>query len=121
RPARATRTALADALLLAEQGQLDRDCAESLLSLSFYPVGCVVELAHGEIGVVVATPSARNDQQLSAPGRPGVALLTDHSGRPLPRPRHLDLTQAEQHSIVRPLSGAEKHELLGRRFPRWAV
>jgi HD-GYP domain-containing protein (c-di-GMP phosphodiesterase class II) len=118
RPARATRTALADTLLLAEQGQLDKAHAERLLTLSFYPVGSVVELAHGEVGVVVATPSARAD--LNAPSRPVVALLTDSKGQPLARPRHLDLAEAEDHSIVRPLTAPERTELLSKRFPQWA-
>lgn len=119
RPARATRTALADTLLLAEQGQLDRSHAEHLLALSFYPVGSVVELAHGEVGVVVATPVARTD--LNAPSRPVVALLTDAKGRPLARPRHLDLAEAEGHNIVRPLTAPERTELLSKRFPQWAA
>jgi HD-GYP domain-containing protein (c-di-GMP phosphodiesterase class II) len=119
RPARATRTALADTLLLAEQGQLDRGHAECLLRLSFYPVGSVVELAHGAIGVVVATPTTRED--LNSPARPVVALLTDSQGQPLARPQHLDLAEADTHSIVRPLNVEERLELLGRRFPQWAA
>lgn len=119
RQARPTRTALADTLLLADQGALDRSYAECLLSLSFYPVGSVVEMAHGEVGVVVATPGSRGD--LQNPARPVVALLTDSQGQPLPRPRHLDLIEAEQHSIVRLLTPSERQELLGRRFPQWAA
>ena len=119
RPARATRTALADTLLLADQGQLDRTCAECLLALSFYPVGSVVEMAHGEVGVVVATPPLRAD--VSSPGRPVVALLTDSQGQTLARPCHLDLGETESHSIVRSLTSGESAELLGRRFPQWAA
>jgi HD-GYP domain-containing protein (c-di-GMP phosphodiesterase class II) len=119
RPARPTRTALADTLLLADQGQLDRTCAECLLALSFYPVGSVVEMAHGEVGVVVATPPPRGDA--AGPARPVVALLTDGQGQPLPRPSHLDLGEAETHSIVRALSAGERAEVLGRRFPQWAA
>ncbi len=50
RPALDTRTALTDTLLLAENGALDREQAERLLQLSFYPVGSVVELADGGAG-----------------------------------------------------------------------
>ena len=50
RPARETRTALADTLLLADQGLLDRHQAERLLQLSFYPAGSIVEMANGAIG-----------------------------------------------------------------------
>jgi hypothetical protein len=119
RPARATRTALADTLLLADQGLLDRGCAECLLHLSFYPIGSVVELAHGAVGVVVATPGPRKD--LNSPARPVVALLTDEQGEALSRPHHLDLGQCENHSIVRSLSAPERRELLARRFPEWAA
>ncbi len=119
RPARATRTALADTLLLAEQGQLDSHFAECLLSLSFYPIGSVVELAHGAIGVVVATPGPHAD--LNSPSRPVVALLTDGQGTPLARPHHIDLAQTDSHSIVRLLPPNERNEVLGRHFPQWAA
>jgi hypothetical protein len=117
RPARETRTALTDTLLLAEQGQLDRHYAECLLNLSFYPVGSVVELADGAVGVVVATPQPRLD--LNSPARPVVALLTDTQGQPLPLPHHVDLAQSDSPSIVRTLSSAESRDLLGARFPEW--
>jgi hypothetical protein len=117
RPARETRTALTDTLLLAEQGQLDRHYAECLLYLSFYPVGSVVELADGAVGVVVATPQPSRD--LSKPARPVVALLIDAQGEPLPLPHHLDLAQSDGSSIVRTLSSEESRELLGGRFPEW--
>jgi HD-GYP domain-containing protein (c-di-GMP phosphodiesterase class II) len=119
RQARATRTALADTLLLAEQGLLDHHYAECLLALSFYPVGSMVELAHGAIGVVVATPASRTD--LNSPARPVVAVLTDSQGAPLARPHHIDLAQTDSHSIVRLLPAAERMELLGRHFPQWAA
>jgi hypothetical protein len=119
RPGRATRTALADTLLLAEQGQLDHHFAECLLALSFYPVGSVVELAHGAVGVVVATPGPRSD--LNSPARPVVAILTDGQGTPLPRPQHIDLAQTDSHSIVRLLPAAERIDLLARHFPQWAA
>jgi HD-GYP domain-containing protein (c-di-GMP phosphodiesterase class II) len=118
RPAREPRTALTDTLLLAEQGALDRNHAERLLELSFYPVGSVVELADGAVGVVVATPAPRRD--LSAPGRPVLAVLADALGRPLPLPQHLDLAHCESRSIVRSLSHAERRDLLGRRYPELA-
>jgi hypothetical protein len=117
RPCRETRTAMADTLLLAEQGQLDRQCAEHLLQLTFYPVGSAVELEDGALGMVVATPCSR--RELNSPARPVVALLTDAQGEPLPMPRHLDLAQCDSHSIVRSLSSAERREVLLRRFPEW--
>ncbi len=119
RPAVSTRTAMADTLLLAEHGQLDHHHAECLLSLSFYPVGSVVELADGGLGVVVATPGPGQD--VNSPARPVVALLTDPQGETLARPHHLDLSHSQRHSIVRSLSSGERVETLGRRFPQWAA
>jgi HD-GYP domain-containing protein (c-di-GMP phosphodiesterase class II) len=118
RPARETRTALTDTLLLAESGILDRGHAERLLQLSFYPVGTAVEMADGAVGVVVATHLGRRD--LNTPARPVVALLTDSQGRPLAAPLHLDLTQCESRSIVRSLPPAERREVLGDHYPEWA-
>src|SRR5262249_55410203 len=118
RPARETRTALTDTLLMAEQGGLDRQHAERLLHLSFYPVGAAVELADGALGVVVASPGGRRD--LTAPARPVVVLLTDSQGRFLPCPRPLDLATADSRSIVRTLQPAERRQRLGGRYPEWA-
>jgi HD-GYP domain-containing protein (c-di-GMP phosphodiesterase class II) len=118
RPARETRTALTDTLLLAEQGGLDRQHAERLLHLSFYPVGAAVELADGALGVVVASPGGRRD--LTAPARPVLALLTDSRGKFLPFPRPLDLATADSRSIVRTLPPAERRQRLGGRYPEWA-
>lgn len=119
RPARSTRTAMADTLVLSEQGQLDHHYAECLLALSFYPVGSVVELSDGSAGVVVATPCARND--LNSPARPVVALLTDSQGQPLPRPHHLDLSVSEHVSVVRAVPTGERREALGPPPRRWAA
>jgi HD-GYP domain-containing protein (c-di-GMP phosphodiesterase class II) len=119
RPARETRTALTDTLLLAEQGLLDRFQAERLLRLSFYPVGSVVELADGAVGVVVATPPDRLD--LMSPARPVVALLIDSQGRALPSVHHIDLAHCDGHSIVRALPAAEGRKVLARRYMDWAA
>jgi HD-GYP domain-containing protein (c-di-GMP phosphodiesterase class II) len=117
RAAPGTRAALADTLVLAEQGLLDRNHAEGLLHLGFYPVGSAVELADGAVGVVVAAPDPRD---LSSPGRPVVMLLLDAQGAPLTPPRHLDLARCDRHSVVRTMSAAERRGLLGARFPEWA-
>jgi HD-GYP domain-containing protein (c-di-GMP phosphodiesterase class II) len=119
RPAFDTRTALTDTLLLADKGQLDRNWAERLLHLSFYPIGSVVELSDGSVGLVVATRQGRRD--LNTPARPVVALLTDAQGQLLPTPRHLDLAETEGRSILRGLPGAERRERLGRRYPELAA
>jgi hypothetical protein len=109
---------LTDTLLLAEQGGLDPNCAERLLLLSFYPVGTVVELSDGTVGVVVATHQSRRD--LNAPLRPVVALLTDPQGDFLAFPLHADLAETEGRSVLRTLPAAERHERLGRRYPHLA-
>jgi HD-GYP domain-containing protein (c-di-GMP phosphodiesterase class II) len=118
RPPRETRTALADTLLLADQGALDPRQAERLLLLSFYPAGAAVELADGAVGVVVATHMAPHD--LNTPARPVVAVLTDGRGHALPTPHHLDLAASEGRSIVRTLTAAERREALGKRYPELA-
>jgi hypothetical protein len=118
RPARDTRTALTDTLLLAESGALDRTHAERLLQLSFYPVGTAVEMADGAVGVVVATHHVRRD--LNTPARPVVALMTDAQGSPLPSPAYRDLAQCESQSIVRSLPATERRELLGGQYLEWA-
>jgi HD-GYP domain-containing protein (c-di-GMP phosphodiesterase class II) len=120
RPHRAaleTRTAMADTLLLADQGLLDRDHAERLLQLSFYPVGSAVELADGSVGVVVATPGTRRD--FNHPARPVVAVLIDPNNVPLPGLQTIDLGRCERHSIVRSLSRSERRTVLGTRLLEW--
>jgi hypothetical protein len=105
-------------LLLADQGALDPREAERLLLLSFYPVGSVVELADGAVGLVVATHTARED--LNTPARPVVALIRDGRGQPLPGPHYLDLAWCEGQSIVRTLSAPERRGVLGQRYPQLA-
>jgi HD-GYP domain-containing protein (c-di-GMP phosphodiesterase class II) len=115
RPAREPRTALADTLLLADQGALDPREAERLLLLSFYPVGSMVELADGAQGLVVATHMAHRD--LNTPARPVVLLVTDERGQLLPTPQPIDLSWCEGRSIVRTLSTSERREVLGKQYP----
>lgn len=118
RPHRAAlepRAALTETLLMAERGLLDSMLAERLLFLAFYPVGSVVEMADGSVGVVVATHLI--PRQLQSPGRPVVAVLADAEGRLFPTPRHLDLAEVEGRAIVRSLNHAQRRDLLGRRYP----
>src|SRR5204863_1590536 len=113
RPHRAAidpRTALTDTLLLAERDGLDRNWAEKLLHLSFYPVGSVVELTDGSVGRVVATHPLRAD--LHTPARPVIVLLTDGRGHWLPTPQTLDLAACEGRAVVRTLPVAERRRRL---------
>jgi len=118
RKAKETRTALTDVVLMAANGALDRDHAERLLELSFYPVGAAVEMTDGSLGLVTAAPTDRRD--MNGPARPVVAVLTDTHGETLPAPRHIDLARHGGQGIVRTLSALERRELLGARFPEWA-
>jgi HD-GYP domain-containing protein (c-di-GMP phosphodiesterase class II) len=118
RPALEPRTALTETMLLAERGLLDRNFAERLLQLSFYPVGSVVQLADGAVGLVVASHMAPRERH--TPARPVVAILADKQGRVLPNPHHIDLAECDSRSIVSTLSEAQRHLLLGRRYPALA-
>jgi HD-GYP domain-containing protein (c-di-GMP phosphodiesterase class II) len=118
RPAQDPRTALTETLLMADRDLLDRNLAERLLHLSFYPVGSVVELADGSVGVVVATHLL--PRQLQTPARPVVAVLADAEGKALPSPRHLDLAECEGRAIVRALTAPQRRTVLGRRYPELA-
>jgi len=120
RPHRAAldpRTALTDTLMMAEQGMLDRNAAEKLLGLSFYPVGTVVELADGSVALVVANHRIKAD--LSAPLKPVVAILTTPQRVLLPAPFHIDLSDIEGFSVVRTLPAEHRRTILGKRYPAW--
>jgi HD-GYP domain-containing protein (c-di-GMP phosphodiesterase class II) len=115
RPAADPRTALTDTLLAAEHGRLDRDFTEYLLALAFHPVGTVVELTDGRVGVVVANHTNRANLRLTA--RPVVAVLTDAAGSVLPRPEFVDLAAAERGGVVRVLTAPERTRLLAKHYP----
>jgi HD-GYP domain-containing protein (c-di-GMP phosphodiesterase class II) len=115
RPAADTRAALTEVLMMAERGALDPDITEYLVHLSFYPVGSVVELTDGRVGVVAANHPNRMDPRV--PGRPVVAVLADAAGHLLPRPEHLDLSASDRGGILRGLPAGRKRQLLGHRYP----
>jgi len=113
RPYRAaleTRTALTDTLMLAEQGALNRFETEKLVQLGFYPVGSVVELQDGGIGVVMCATSGAKPLD---PARPTLTLFFDREGAPLAIPRHLDLATETSRSILRSLPAHERYHILG--------
>jgi HD-GYP domain-containing protein (c-di-GMP phosphodiesterase class II) len=115
RPAADPRTALTDTLLAAEHGRLDRDFTEYLLALAFHPVGTVVELTDGRVGVVVANHTNRVNLRLTA--RPVVAVLADAAGAVMPRPEFVDLAAAERGGVVRVLTASERTRLLAKHYP----
>ncbi len=100
---------------MAEHGLLDRDYAAHLVRLSFYPVGTVVELTDGRVGVVVANHPNPDDPR--APGRPVVAVLASVDGALLPHPEHVDLATADRGGILRAVPADRRRELLGHRYP----
>jgi hypothetical protein len=114
RPARSPKLALTEALLGAERGQLDGPLAECLLELSFYPVGSVVELSDGRIGVVIATQNLKQD--LAAPAKPVVRILASPEGAPVPLAAHVNLAQCDGLHVVRSLTRAESEKALTSRF-----
>jgi HD-GYP domain-containing protein (c-di-GMP phosphodiesterase class II) len=103
------RTALTETLLLAERDHLDKTAAERLLTLSFYPVGSVVELNDGAVGLVIATQPAAT--ATAHPDRPIVHLATDAQGQPLDWPVVVDLLQERDRSILRSLPAADPRAL----------
>ena len=118
RTAHDPRTALTDALLYAEQNIIDRFAAEKLLALSFYPVGSVVEMSDGAIGIVAANHHSRHELYLAS--RPVLNLLVDAAGYLLPIPLPIDLAECSGSNVVRTLRNEERARLLGRHYPEWA-
>lgn len=94
RSAHDPRTALTDTLLKADRGGLDRQEAEKLLRLGFYPVGCVVELDDGALARV----SRGNPAQ---PAKPLVSLLTGPKRQPRLHGMVVDLSQDQHCQILR--------------------
>jgi HD domain len=115
RAARDGRAALTEVLLLAEHGLLDREYAGLLVRLSFYPVGTVVELTDGRVGVVAANHPNPADPR--TPGRPVVAVLVSADEILLSHPEHVDLATADRGGILRALPAERRQHLLGSRYP----
>jgi HD-GYP domain-containing protein (c-di-GMP phosphodiesterase class II) len=119
RPARDPRSALTDTLLFGEENILDRFAAEKLLTMSFYPIGSVVEMSDGSIGVVVANHPGREGLHLA--GRPVLSLLIDGRGGVMPTPVAVNLAETDSRSVLRTLPREERARLLGRHYPQWAI
>lgn len=79
----------------------DRGIVDALArEISVFPLDSYVQLNTGEIGRVVATDAANLM-------RPTVEVLWNEQWTPLPEPRRVDLGEAPDISIVRPLHEAE--------------
>lgn len=117
RPAFDPRAALTEVMLLADSGKLDRQSAEKLLALGFYPPGTVVELTDGSTGVVLNTRDPRQGMALA--NKPMMSLLADEGGRAYPTPRFLDLAETDDLTVVRALTRHERVNRLGRPYPEY--
>ncbi|MGL6074265.1 MAG: HD-GYP domain-containing protein [Fimbriiglobus sp.] len=115
RSAKDPRAAMMDTLLAAETGIVDREFAEQLVNLGLYPLGTLVELADGRLGVVTANHPHRLNVRATA--RPVLSIVTDFTGAALPRPQTLDLAATDRGSIARAIPTAERAQWLGEHFP----
>ena len=64
----------------------------------------------GRVGIVVATQSGKQD--VTAPAKPIVRILTDAEGVPTPLPTHVNLAQCDGLHVVRGLATAEGQKVL---------
>lgn len=112
RPAHDPRTALADTLMLADQGRLDRVQAEKLLRLTFYPAGSVVQLSDGTVALVVGSPKV-----LVNPAKATVIPLRTPTGTAPAYPWPIDLAESHSLNILRALTLSERVQVLGRTHP----
>jgi len=123
RPYRAgldVRTAYTDTLMMGEKGLLDPGAIARFMRISFWPVGTVVELADGCVGVVLSQPAPKGSPA-AAGFRPLLLLLTDGDGAVLPQPMPLNLAEIEGRTIVRTLPASERIRLLAADYPHWAL
>jgi len=101
--------ALTEVLLAAERGDLIKDAAQAVSRLSFFPVGSVVELDDGALGLVVST------SQSEPAAHPMIAVLTDAEGHRVSGPQ-----LAQQQSVVKALSADDRRRRLGAQYPQYA-
>lgn len=120
RPGLDVRTAYTDTLQMGEKGLLDPEAIVRFMRISFWPVGTVVELADGCVGVVLGQPALKGSPA-AAGFRPLLLLLTDGDGAVLPQPMPLNLAETEGRSIVRTLPATERVRLLAADYPHWAL
>lgn len=84
---------------------LDPECVTALITnIAVYPIGSLVEISTGYIGIVVNTNK-------ETPTRPVVKMLMDNNGRRLSRPHEIDLSQLSTIMIIKPLSNEDIHRL----------
>jgi HD-GYP domain-containing protein (c-di-GMP phosphodiesterase class II) len=87
---------------------LDPKCLMALIAnIAIYPIGSLVELNNGSIGIVV-------DVNKEIPTRPVVKILYDPCNRRLHHGHEVDLSKLSTILIIRSLSEADFAELLAR-------
>lgn len=108
RPYRASYTVNQALTILKRMGgiYLDPHCVDALISnIAVYPIGSVVELSTGELGVVV-------DINKEAPTRPVVRLVFDRYGARMQRPHEVDLSKYSTVIVSKSLSEEAIQKLL---------
>jgi HD-GYP domain-containing protein (c-di-GMP phosphodiesterase class II) len=85
---------------------LDPNCVDALISnIAVFPVGSVVELSTGELGVVV-------DVNKATPSRPIVRLIFDRYGKRLQHPYEVDLSKYSTVIVTKTLQEEAIQKLL---------
>lgn len=80
---------------------LDKNCVTALISnIAIYPIGTIVELSTGDIGVVV-------DNNKEFPNKPVLRIIFDKSSRKLCSPHEIDLSKLSTVVIRRALTQEE--------------
>ncbi|NLB87882.1 MAG: HD-GYP domain-containing protein [Syntrophomonadaceae bacterium] len=80
---------------------LDKNCVTALISnIAIYPIGTIVELSTGDLGVVV-------DNNKEYPNRPVLKIIYDKSSRKLCSPHEIDLSKLTTVVIRRALTQEE--------------
>lgn len=74
-------------------------------NIALYPIGTLVELTSGEIGVVVSVTRGQAE-------RPAVRIIKDPQGRTLPRPFEVDLARDRSYAVTRVLMEPEQMDLV---------
>lgn len=84
---------------------LDKDCVTALISnIAIYPIGTIVELSTGDMGVVV-------DNNKEFPNKPVLRIIYDKSSRRLCSPHEIDLSKLSTVVIRRAVTQEEFSEI----------
>ncbi len=110
RPPIDPRTALTDTLMIGEQGILDKQLTPTLVDLTFYPIGSVVELLNGSIGIVIASHYGKSHFRSAI--RPVIQLLTDENKNRVAVTTIVDLAEIERDLIIRTIGSPERNNYL---------